>query len=144
MYHLFNYCYTRYLLVSPCVEVFRQRDLSLMEKTFTTAVITAAAPNLYGSAFNVSLPRLQEYYRERIQDILCAAADNGYRSITLGAWGCGAFGNDPKEVAMAFRDVLVEDGYGKFFEQIRFAIPDRTSRNYMAFYEIMNRGRKEI
>ncbi|MGO5336629.1 TIGR02452 family protein [Bilifractor sp. LCP19S3_H10] len=128
---------TRYTLLSPCVEVFRQRDLSLKNKPFTTAVITAAAPNLNRRAAGVPLSKLRKYYRDRIRDILCIAADNGYKSITLGAWGCGAFKNDPREVAEAFRDVLVKEGYGRLFSQIRFAIPNKNSENYRTFNEVL-------
>ena len=41
----------------------------------------------------------------------------------LGAWGCGAFGNDGNEVAKLFRKAL-EENYGGAFDYIVFAITD--------------------
>ena len=54
--------------------------------------------------------------------MLAAAAENGYKDLVLGAWGCGAFGNSPKDVAGYFRKVIIEEEYGKCFNEICFAI----------------------
>ena len=124
---------TDYLLLSPCVEVFRDCYMNLLEHPHTTAVISVAAPNLFGRARDVNIERLREYYRKRIRHILCVAVENGYHSFTLGAWGCGAFGNNPLEVADAFKYVLINEGFGVYFDKIIFAIPDIGSRNYKAF-----------
>lgn len=128
---------TDYLLLSPCVEVFRDCHMNLLEQPHTTAVISVAAPNIFGRARDVNIDRLREYYRKRIRHILCVSVENGYHSITLGAWGCGAFGNEPFEVAAAFKDVLINEGFGVYFDQIVFAIPDINSRNYKVFNEVL-------
>ena len=39
----------------------------------------------------------------RILKILSVARIHGHESIVLGAWGCGAFGNDPLQIAKLFR-----------------------------------------
>ena len=114
---------TDYLLVSPCVEVFRNRDLSFRERPFTTSVVTMAAPNRMGRARDISDDRLREYYRHRIRQMLCVAVSRKIHTITLGAWGCGAFRNDPREVAAAFKYVLVDEGLADAFEAVVFAIP---------------------
>lgn len=126
-----------YLLVSPCVEVFRDRELNLLARSHTTAVISSAAPNRYGRACHVDMYTLRGYYRKRIRHILCAAVDNGYKSITLGAWGCGAFGNNPKEVASAFYDILINEDFEGYFDKIIFSIPDKQSENYKVFRNVM-------
>jgi uncharacterized protein (TIGR02452 family) len=41
----------------------------------------------------------------------------------LGAWGCGAFGNDPNRTAVDFREALENEFRGAFFD-IVFAITD--------------------
>lgn len=128
---------TDYLLLSPCVEVFRDCHMNLLKQPHTTAVISVAAPNIFGRARDVNIDRLREYYRKRIRHILCVSVENGYHSITLGAWGCGAFGNDPFEVAAAFKDVLINEEFGVYFDQIVFAIPDINSRNYKVFNEVL-------
>ncbi|MNR66526.1 hypothetical protein D3C85_1900570 [compost metagenome] len=44
----------------------------------------------------------------------------------LGAFGCGVFRNHPAEVAEWFRQVLLDEGYHKLFEQIVFAVLDHS------------------
>ena len=58
----------------------------------------------------------------RIKILLLIAADNGYKNLVLGAWGCGAFGNKPHDVAGYFKQILIDEGYGYFFDEVRFAI----------------------
>ncbi len=41
----------------------------------------------------------------------------------LGAWGCGAFHNDPHRTARDFRFAL-ENDYGGVFSEVVFAIAD--------------------
>jgi uncharacterized protein (TIGR02452 family) len=41
----------------------------------------------------------------------------------LGAWGCGAFGNDPNRTAVDFREALENEFRGAFSDVV-FAITD--------------------
>ena len=47
----------------------------------------------------------------------------GHPSLVLGAWGCGAFANDPARTARDFRQLLEADFSGAFGD-IVFAITD--------------------
>ena len=69
--------------------------------------------------------------------ILCVAAAHGAEILILGAFGCGAFQNDPEAVAAAYRDALAE--YGKYFDEIEFAVYCRgyETGNYDAFRRIL-------
>ena len=49
-----------------------------------------------------------------------------YRALVLGAWGCGAFGNDVGRTARDFRNVL-ENEFRGAFSHIVFAITDWSS-----------------
>jgi uncharacterized protein (TIGR02452 family) len=60
---------------------------------------------------------------KRIHRVLAVARWLGYRSLVLGAWGCGAFGNDPGQTAGDFRKALEEE-HGGAFSDIVFAITD--------------------
>ncbi|KAJ7765555.1 hypothetical protein B0H14DRAFT_2970744, partial [Mycena olivaceomarginata] len=66
--------------------------------------------------------------REKIKCVFRAAAAQGCRRLVLGAFGCGAFGNPPAEVAKLFRRVLLGrdgNGGGEFlgcFDEVTFAI----------------------
>ena len=64
--------------------------------------------------------------------LTCAAAKKA-DILVLGAFGCGAFQNDPEVVARAFKTALQE--FPKVFEQIEFAVycPPGGSRNYDVF-----------
>lgn len=126
-----------YMLLSPHVSVFRNAACELLDAPFSAAVITLPAPNRYGTAALTSKQVLHETYRHRIRIMLSIAAKHGYRNLILGAWGCGAFGNDPKDVAEAFREILIGKQYGTAFDAVRFAVygkPD--GRNYQAFRQV--------
>jgi len=54
--------------------------------------------------------------------------------IILGAFGCGAFGNNPTDIANIMKNVIVYFGgnYGK----IVFGIPNRHGDNFKAFHDV--------
>lgn len=127
--------YSDYMLLSPKVDVFRSSSLKLLAEPFTTAVMSIPAPNLRGRAQNVPLEEVLDIMEDRIRNYLYCAARFGYRNITLGAWGCGAFGHDAKLIAHLFRNVIVDDMFHEFFDSILFAVLDksRDKYNYLAF-----------
>lgn len=65
------------------------------------------------------------------------AARNDVDILVLGAFGCGAFRNDPKVVAKAYASVLKDCRY--HFDLIEFAIFSRgfETENYNAFAEAL-------
>ena len=67
-------------------------------------------------------PRADDLLALRIRRALAVAAAYGYETLALGAWGCGAFGNDPVRTARDFRAAL-EERAGHFAEVV-FAISD--------------------
>ena len=80
--------------------------------------------------------------KKRIRQYMYCAARFGYRTITLGAWGCGAFGHDAKDVAGYFKDLLIEENMWKLFDKIIFAVYGRgnSEYNYRMFKEILGDG----
>ena len=84
-------------------------------------VITCAAPDLRGVSKRALNPdRVLKLYKKRIRAILETAKKEGEDVLILGAFGCGAFQNNPAIVAEAFRDVLAD--YRFDFSVIEFAI----------------------
>ena len=70
-------------------------------------------------------------FRNRMKQVLEIMADNGHRTIVLGAWGCGAFGQNPVLVAELFKEALTKCPY---FDNVVFAIYDHgDSENLNAF-----------
>ncbi|MBR1771045.1 MAG: TIGR02452 family protein [Lachnospiraceae bacterium] len=127
-----------YMLLSPQVCVFRNEryELSEPEKIFQTAVITIPAPNRFGAAIMASGKLIEETMVRRIRIMLRIAAKKGYRNLILGAWGCGAFGNKPGDVSGYFQKVLIEEEYGRCFDEVCFAIYGSTDgKNITAFRE---------
>ena len=69
--------------------------------------------------------------------IHCFHRNRNIRNLVLGAFGCGAFKNNPEVVAKAYKEVLKEfDGY---FENIEFAIycSKYDTQNYIIFKKVL-------
>jgi len=106
-------------ILSPEVPVFRRDDGTALEEPWLLDFITSAAPY----APTVGKQESTEMLKSRIHRVLSIAASFGYETLVLGAWGCGAFGNDPHRTAADFRDALKNDFRGAF-AHIVFAITD--------------------
>ncbi|CAE7683602.1 hypothetical protein AK812_SmicGene42450 [Symbiodinium microadriaticum] len=74
-----------------------------------------------------------KFLEAKVQSVLGTAVAFGHRSLVLGAWGCGAFGNPPKAVSKAFASQLQLDNFQGAFDRVLFAIPDDALRR--AFVE---------
>ena len=84
-------------------------------------VITCSAPDLRGvSKRALNSDRILKLFKKRIRAILETAKKEKEDVLILGAFGCGAFQNDPAIVAEAFKDVLAD--YKFDFSEIEFAI----------------------
>jgi uncharacterized protein (TIGR02452 family) len=123
-----------YMLYSPDVCVFRDHKCGLAAEPFTAAVITVPAPNRRGAAIFASKKEVAEVMTRRIRIMLAIAAKHGHSDLVLGAWGCGAFGNKPGDVSGYFRKVIIDEGFGRMFRNICFAVyGSADGRNYLAF-----------
>ena len=111
-----------YMLISPNVVVFRNERYELLGEPVVMGVVTIPAPNRYGAALLASEKMVEETMVRRIRIMCRAAIENGYKVMVLGAWGCGAFGNKPENVSEYFKRVLVDEGLGRYFDEICFAI----------------------
>nr|MCR4595789.1 TIGR02452 family protein [Lachnospiraceae bacterium] len=118
------------------------------EDWVTVDVITIAAPDLrdksnkyvplVGNGTYMNNAELFGYHVKRAIHMLTCAAAKGADILVLGAFGCGAFHNDPEVVARAYRTALAE--FPKVFEKIEFAIycPPNESTNYDVFKRVFN------
>ncbi|GEM_PF-471045 len=111
-----------FMLLSPNVSVFRDPNGELLSKPYTVGVISVPAPNRAGAAFRVRKATTALAMENRLRIMFSIAYQNNYRNLVLGAWGCGVFRNEAKDVAEHFRKVLIDEGYAKYFNEICFAI----------------------
>jgi uncharacterized protein (TIGR02452 family) len=114
--------YSDAMIYSPDVPVFRDDDHSLLPTAYRASFITSAAP-LTKHLHPEELVHTPEILRQRIRKILNVAQVHGHDSLVLGAWGCGAFGNDGHLVAQLFHQALETDFKGAF-KEVTFAIVD--------------------
>ncbi len=107
-------------------------------------ILTCAAPNLRSRPNNSMNPgndlkvhmtneELLDLHKHRARHMLSAAAAQGDTVLVLGAFGCGAFKNNPTVVAQAYKEILPEfEGYFKRVEFAVYCTPERPE-NYNAF-----------
>ena len=108
---------TDWAILSPVVPVFRTDDGTTLPEPWPLDVITCAAP----VAKALGQPAAGDLLERRIGRVLEIARAHGYVSLVLGAWGCGAFGNDPERTARDFRSAL-EGPFAGAFSHVVFAI----------------------
>jgi len=109
---------TDWAIYSPSVPVFRENGQEL-EKPWLLNFITCAAPY----APSIGQPEAGDLLERRIRRVLAIARAYHHPVLVLGAWGCGAFGNDPHRTAKDFRQAL-ENEFDGAFSDIVFAITD--------------------
>ena len=137
------------IIYTPRVTVFKSDTSfpSALPETdwYELDVITCAAPNLREHPSNsmnsgdgarriqLAPGELRRLHEKRLSRILDVAAANGEEAIVLGAFGCGAFRNDPRVVSAAAAAVMPH--YRMRFKVIEFAIYCRPgdTQNYDAF-----------
>lgn len=138
------------IIYSRNVYVFKDKDYNMLpvEDRFYVDVLTCAAPNLRENPRNqyntdaseekltLTDEELYNIHVKRARNILNVAIKNEDDYLILGAFGCGAFRNNPEIVAKAYKDVLQD--YMYCFKVIDFAIIDgKYSNNYEIFKRIL-------
>jgi uncharacterized protein (TIGR02452 family) len=129
---------SNWMVLSPSVCVFRDSGGRLLRQPYVVSVISVPAPNLRGLGFFASRHSVRAGLLTKIRIMLAEAHRHQYRELVLGAWGCGAFGNNPEMVAECFRLELLAHGWIRHFDKIVFAIKENPrSRNYAQFNNVL-------
>lgn len=120
----YDFKYSDACIYTPDITVIKT-DTNIPErmerdKWFNVDVITCAAPNLRQAPSIVTFEEQYDIHCKRAVKILSAAIKGGASVLVLGAFGCGAFCNDPKAVAKTYKDVL-KNFYG-YFKVVEFAV----------------------
>lgn len=141
------------IIYTPGIMVFKT-DTNLPKRMeekdwYEVNIITCAAPNLrirpensYNSgdgkkAAVIKDKDLLALHEKRLRRILDVAVSEGNDTVILGAFGCGAFENNPEVVARAAKNVIQE--YLHAFQTIEYAVycSPRDERNYQTFARVL-------
>ncbi|MCI9560766.1 TIGR02452 family protein [Clostridiaceae bacterium] len=120
--------YTDYGIYSPDVVFFRDGRFALVEEPVKASVLTLPAVNM-GQVIlkGEDVGQAEQVMFRRMKLALAIFADQGVKNLVLGAYGCGVFRNEPRKVAMWWKELL--DGeMGSLFDSVFYAVLDR-SRN---------------
>ena len=129
--------YTDMMIYSPKVPVFRKDKGELLTKPVLCNFITSPAVNA-GVVKQQEPERVGEIFGAmdiRTDKMLALALSKGNETLILGAWGCGVFKNDPKEIAELFKKHL----HGKYknkFKRVVFAVLTKKEEMIKPFEEI--------
>ena len=130
------------MIMNPTVEIIKDLNGELLEDSTIVSVMTCAAPVISRGLFGIGQEDFEKLFFNRIVSTIKVAAYYGYKYLVLGAWGCGAFGNDAKTVSdlyyKALEDIKYKDiALKKLFKEIHFAVLDHSANkyNFNAFLE---------
>ena len=141
------------IIYTPGVTVFKTDTASpqLMNESewYDVDVITCAAPNLRNQPSNrynsgdgnrqvmINDKDLLTLHEKKLRRILEVVLSEGCDTVILGAFGCGAFQNNPEVVALAGKNVIRD--YLHAFKNIEFAVycSPRDDRYFIIFERVL-------
>lgn len=118
--------YLDYAIYSPEVLFFRDENFRLTETPVKASVLTLPAVNM-GQALRKGedVREAKRVMRRRMNLALGIFARQNAKHLVLGAYGCGVFRNDPRDVAVWWKELLAQ-GMGRYFDSIFHAVLDRS------------------
>jgi uncharacterized protein (TIGR02452 family) len=129
-----NHLYLDDIIYSPNVSIFKT-DLGELTKPYYASFITSPAPNMGAILDNTPefASKVEQVFLDRIEKILAFASYMNYKTLVLGAWGCGVFRNNPNDVAKWF-SYHFKGKFKNVFQKVVFAIYDKEDGDiYKAF-----------
>jgi uncharacterized protein (TIGR02452 family) len=135
--------YTDHMIYSPDVPFFRDEGLALLETPFVVSILTSPAPNAGEAEARGEGRAVRATLERRAEHVLRVAAHHAHGVLVLGAWGCGVFKNDPREVAEVFANLLGSPQFARTFARVVFPVYDRSKaqENRRAFDDRFGSGR---
>lgn len=112
-------------ILSIDCHIVKDKNFEPLIREIPARAFFAAAPNLNKK---MNDPKLDVDFYSRMLCLTDATLDHSSETtLVIGAWGCGVFKNDPKEVAELFKNImplLLED-----YKEVVVAIPDEKILN---------------
>lgn len=134
-----NPLYSDKMIYSPDVPIFRDDSGKFLNKPVLCSIITSPAVNANAArGRGISESIINETMNIRIKNILKLALSKNPSAIVLGAFGCGVFGNNPKDVSRMFASQLKENMKSISDIKIVFAIYDRNMTMIDIFRKELN------
>lgn len=106
-----------FMTYSPNVYVIRDNSNSMLEIPFKVDIISAPAVDNRKKVNKANL-----IMERRIRKIVKLAAFKKNKVLVLGAFGCGVFKNNPRDVSHCFKKVLIDEGLKDYFKLVVFPI----------------------
>ena len=117
--------YLDYAIYSPGVVFFLDGAFALTSTPVKADVLTLPAVNMGQVRQKGEDPaEARRVMRRRMQLALAIFARQGARHLVLGAFGCGVFRNDPRDIAAWWRELL--EDMGPHFASVLHAVYDRS------------------
>nr|XP_047139980.1 uncharacterized protein LOC124815369 [Hydra vulgaris] len=117
------------VLITPKIGILRKnnKNYDMLDTQLDVGVVSASAPNLQHEYFD------EERVKRTLKNMYCAVKKYipDTDTLILGAWGCGAYRNDPSRMAKIMNDINLK--YGGHFKTIVFSVPDPNSENASEF-----------
>lgn len=125
-----SFLYSDYMIYSPSVLFWNDDNGNYLEKPLAADIITSPAPNkgaMLQHNRKEEIAEIDEVFKKRMDEVLAIASRQKIDSIILGAWGCGVFRNEPKDIAYLFKEIISEK-YAGAFKKIIFAVFDNSEK----------------
>lgn len=128
------------VVYTPQVQVFRKTPAGGYAFITPYSVdMIASAAFAKGHDMPKDPVRYENLTKSKMRAMLREAVHTNHDSIVLGAYGCGAFGNDPKLVSKFFKDVISEPEFNGHFREIAFGvIDDSRGTNHQIFKDTLD------
>lgn len=111
----------------------RDSEYRYIEKPIKATVITSAAVNI-NRLDTIDKQVIKEVMHQRMEEIIKMFVRYECKTLILGAFGCGVFGNNPYDIAEIWMELL--EKYGAHFEKVIFAVKSRKKdMNIVAFID---------
>jgi uncharacterized protein (TIGR02452 family) len=135
--------YTDYAIYSPDVVFFRNADNQLLDAPVTASVLTLPAVNMgQVKAKGEDIKQAEQIMKNRMRLTLVIFTHEEAKTIILGAYGCGVYKNNPNDIARWWHELLFNEGYGKYFNRVLFAVLDKPSgENIGAFKRVFGESK---
>ncbi|MCE3229456.1 MAG: hypothetical protein K0S32_4007 [Bacteroidetes bacterium] len=132
--HMKSCFYTDYMIYSPKVPLIKNENGDNLDSLILASVITAPAVNtgVVKQREKDKMNEIEPVMKRRMEKVLSIALKHGHDTIVLGAWGCGVFQNEPKDIAKYFREVI-DSKFKNAFRKIVFAIYSSNEKFIEAF-----------